>query len=34
MEFGFYIKFKNKGVNKNEQQRIKILPIRRELYER
>ena len=31
MEFG---KFKIKGVNKNEQQRIKILPIRREFYER
>ena len=34
MEFGFYIKFKNKGVKKDEQRRIKILPIRRKFYER
>lgn len=31
MEFG---KFKNKGVSKNEQRRIKILPIRRKNDER
>lgn len=33
MEFG-YFKFKNKGVSKNEQRRIKILPIRRKNDER
>ena len=34
MEFGFDFKFKNKGVNKDEERRIKILPIRRKNDER
>lgn len=34
MEFGFYFKSKTKGVSKNEQRRIKILPIRRKNDER
>ena len=34
MEFGFYLNFTTKGVSKNEQRRIKILPIRRKNDER